>query len=106
MTYKALIGALVKTSNLKKPATLLFIALSVAAILSLPVLEQTHIHNGDKLLVTDCETCLQLSAADNLLPEYFINESPETTRQFIIYQSDCTAWRILQRQNARAPPIS
>jgi len=96
----------VKTSNLKKPITLLLVVLGVCAVLSLPALEQTHIHNGDKLVIADCETCLQLSVSDSLLPEYFINELPETNQQFINYQSDCAARRILQKQNARAPPVS
>ena len=85
---------------------LLLVVLSVTAILSLPVSEQFHIHGGDKLIVADCETCLQLSAADSLLPEYFVNVSPDTTPQFSLYQSDWAARRILHKQNARAPPIS
>ena len=82
------------------------IALSVAIVMSWPVLQQTHIHPGDQLLAVDCEICLQLSAADNLLPEHFINELPAATWQFNVYQSDVAARRILQKQQARAPPFS
>ena len=74
-------------------------------MLSLPVLERTHTHNS-QILEANCEICLQLSAADNLLPEHFINEWPVTTRQFNVYQSDVAARRILNKQQARAPPLA
>ena len=82
-----------------------FIAMSVTVMLSLPVLERTHTHNS-QILEANCEICLQLSAADNLLPEHFINEWPVTTRQFNVYQSDVAVHSILRRQQPRAPPGS
>ena len=70
-----------KTSKQTQPMAYTFIAMSVTFMLSLPVLERTHTHNS-QILEANCEICLQLSAADNLLPEHFINEWPVTTRQF------------------------
>ena len=96
----------VKTSKQTQPETRLLIALSVAIVMSWPVLQQTHIHPGDQLLAVDCEICLQLSAANNLLSEHFINQSPAATWQFNVYQYDAAAHSILHKQQARAPLLS
>lgn len=86
--------------------TRFFVALSIAAVFALPLLEQSHAHPGDQLTAVECEICIQLSSGDDIAPLDFGAVVPTATVQFISYQSESAAFGLLQRQRARAPPVS